>query len=574
MLFYKMISGISNDCQDVINLAAGMGMATSSSNTMNALTTDCCSDPGQTGVTCSNGRVTDIYWPGLGLSGYMNNTAFNRLDQLQNLQLWENGLSGQFLALPISLVHFDVGGNNFDGTLPTVPPNMVYYRVHSNSFSGPVPDLPSTVVDFWIHDTNLNGVVSLYQPVQVNMANTLISRLFITDPTNLVNTTGLDSDGFCALSSSLLLTQVEYLYGHCDLSVVTQNTQCSSLLDLATSLAMDIKYMNQININCCSLTDLKCDTSSNILSINWSGRNLSGIFQMSDLELFPQLQTFNISSNSVSGNLVLSSNNLNVLDLSYNNVTGNLTLMNLPVIETLNIAHNQFYGQLVNFPSTLKTMNGANNNITGPFPNLNAIVTFDLSANNFRSQLSPLSDALTAFKCSQCGLYGPVRYLPKFLVSFNVSKNKLSGSLTIPALVSVIDISYNSFNGSLFLYDPIIVDVEYNQLSKVQFYSTSSLQECDLRNNPLSPSVYPSLCFLESPVGSITTHVTQSVAATLGIKDISMNQQDVVRSDWQAFARLAISLLFIYQVIITNWGRIRKCTTKKEKGANSNIITT
>ncbi|KAH8970998.1 hypothetical protein BDL97_02G119700 [Sphagnum fallax] len=188
---------------------------------------------------------------------------------------------------------------------------------------------------------------------------------------------------------------------------------------------------------------------------------------------------FNISNTSSSYNL------LRNLDLSYNNISGDISTLILCIhvnnlfygplcsIETLLINNNHFSGKLPDFSGLFYTpiissftLDLSNNQFSGIIPpsiwNISTNLTFlNLSGNNFSGNLPPVTNPQS------------------LLETLSMSKNQLNGELpdlsSFPQL-KTLDLSYNQFNGSI---------------SRSVWSNISKLNVLNLSNNKLYGTLPP-----------------------------------------------------------------------------------
>ena len=143
------------------------------------------------GVSCSNGRVTEINLVGNNLSGQLpaainqltaltlfdvsdNNlqgsfpAALLQLPQLQSLVLWQNAFSGVLppaLGNLASLQLLDVSQNRFSGALPSGLGNLVNLQqlyLEANQFDGALPQTFGQLLQLrvlWLFDNRLTGTL-------------------------------------------------------------------------------------------------------------------------------------------------------------------------------------------------------------------------------------------------------------------------------------------------------------------------------------------------------------------------------------------------------------------------------
>eukprot|EP00835_Amoeboradix_gromovi_P001326 NODE_58_length_25774_cov_0.240545.p4 type:complete len:413 gc:universal NODE_58_length_25774_cov_0.240545:20300-21538(+) len=154
--FIQFCFSTSIDCSDVINLALGLNMNVKQQSRMIAINDDCCSI--NTGVTCSNDRVTEIEWPLLHLDGTINSTAIPKL--LSILILNDNAISDVFpKSLSNTIKQLDLSNNFFKGPMPSVlSTSLLYLYLHYNKLNGTLPEiLPQSLTKFHMHYNKVTG---------------------------------------------------------------------------------------------------------------------------------------------------------------------------------------------------------------------------------------------------------------------------------------------------------------------------------------------------------------------------------------------------------------------------------
>eukprot|EP00834_Sanchytrium_tribonematis_P005841 NODE_383_length_8356_cov_0.477898.p4 type:complete len:251 gc:universal NODE_383_length_8356_cov_0.477898:2457-3209(+) len=138
---------------------------------------------------------------------------------------------------------------------------------------------------------------------------------------------------------------------------------------------------------------------------------------------------------------------------------------------------------------------------------MNSLVSFSANKNLFTGGLPIFTPSLTIFSANRNKLNGPIPALGQFLkfldiaqnnltghtpilnlqiTNFNISSNRMNDDLTdtlFPNSLKTLDISFNEFNGTLFLKSPIYVDARNNRISSVSISSASSLIYCNVVRN-------------------------------------------------------------------------------------------
>ncbi|KAK9726827.1 hypothetical protein RND81_05G239900 [Saponaria officinalis] len=250
--------------------------------------------------------------------------------------------------------------------------------------------------------------------------------------------------------------------------------------------------------DCCSTWEgIACDDKGRVIRLWLPSRSLTGTIS-SSIGNLTSLSHLNLSSNSFSGSLpnalFTSFKSLEIIDLSYNHLSGDLvksfSLNNTfpSTIQVVAIADNHFSGRIelswFVLASNLTAFDVCNNDFTGQIPG--SICTdspllrvLDFSNNQFTGQI-PAGFG----RCSK-------------LVVFRAGLNYLSGSIPndIYGLQSLVDLSVHannlsgSINGVLKLTNLKILALHSNN-----FYGTipknignlSKLEQLDLHSNNLS----------------------------------------------------------------------------------------
>lgn len=172
------------------------------------------------------------------------------------------------------------------------------------------------------------------------------------------------------------------------------------------------------------------------------------------------------------------------LDLSNNNITGNLPNFNLPQLQNLSLAGNNISGQIPNFSTMplLRVLDLSGNNLSGAIPNfanLSALLVLQLTGNSLTS-------------------------LPNFtnlpnLQILSVENNQISVGSALPNLAAcsqlqILELSGNNITGSIPAFNLLqltVLRLADNQFSGTlpSFSGTPNLQLLVLTNNQLTGSI-------------------------------------------------------------------------------------
>ncbi|ESQ50120.1 hypothetical protein EUTSA_v10001893mg [Eutrema salsugineum] len=436
------------------------------------------------GVSCDSGDVTSIDLNGLGLLGNFSFPVIVSLQKLQNLSISNNQFAGTLSMIGSfkSLKYLDVSSNMFHGSLPSGIENLrslefvnlsgnkdlggvipsglgsleelKYVDLQGNSFSGEVMSLFSQLnsVDFVdISRNNFSGwldlglakstFVSSIRHLNVS-GNALVGQLFAHDGIPFFDSLEVFDASSNHLSGSVpVFTFVVSL----------------KILRLQDNQFSDSLPQGLLQESSTILTELD-------LSLNQLEGPVGSITSST-------LKKLNLSSNRLSGSLPLKVGHCAIIDLSNNNISGDLSMIQSwgDYIEVIRLSSNSLTGALPGQTSQflrLTSLEAANNSlqgllpfILGTYPELKRIdlshnqlkgflpgnlfvsaklTDLNLSTNNLSGSL-PLQDATTAGNLS--------------LTNIDLSHNSLGGVISeeltrFRNLVS-LDLSYNSFEGNI-----------------------------------------------------------------------------------------------------------------------------
>ncbi|KAM0004792.1 putative protein kinase RLK-Pelle-LRR-XI-1 family [Helianthus debilis subsp. tardiflorus] len=294
-------------------------------------------------------RLKYLYISGNSFSGDLPE-SFTNLIRLKTLHLSGNSFSGEFPALLTNLIHLeelDLSRNNFSGELPVSLTNLTHLTVLSlsrNNFSGNLPvwlTKLSHLEYLFLYDNNFSGEL----------------------PVSLANLTHLE---LLYLSNNKLTGPIPPSYG----SMLSLR-----VLDLSTN-QLNGSIPNQI-------THLQ-----NLYRLNLGDNNLDRPIPLNFGNL-SQLEILNLGMNSINGPIppdIANLINLEHLDLNHNSLVGQIH-GNLSRLSYLDISSNQLSGNLsFQNPCNLQHLDLSMNHMTGPITSLlvcNHLEYLDLSSNNF-----------------------------------------------------------------------------------------------------------------------------------------------------------------------------------------------
>ncbi|XP_047310200.1 LRR receptor-like serine/threonine-protein kinase GHR1 [Impatiens glandulifera] len=461
------------------------------------------------GIVCNGENVAGVILNGLGLSADVDLSVFSNLTMLVKLSLANNSITGK---IPISvgddfknLEYLDLSNNLFFSTVPLEIGklgNLKNLSLAGNNFSGPIPDSIS----------GLNSILSL------DLSHNSFSGSIPSSMRRLTNLVFLNlslngfSDGIP--KGFELMTNLQAMDFH--------GNNLSGNLDLDLLLltsAVHIDFSDNSFVNSGSQNRRFLPAISDTITYLDLSRNLlTGSLVGGEAQIFGNLKFLDLSYNQLSGELPEFSfvYELQVLKLSNNRFTGfvpdGLLKGDSLVLTELDLSGNSLSGLMSMITSTtLHVLNLSSNGLSGDLPLLVGSCTIlDLSNNQFGGNLTRLTK------------WANVEIL-------DLSRNRLTG--TIPEVTSqflrlnYLNLSGNSFEGSL----PMVVarfpkltvlDLSFNQLNgsvMTELLSSTTLQEIHLENNLF--------------VGEINISSPSPFQSVLQVLDLSHNQLDGSFSD-------------------------------------------
>ncbi|KAL8473668.1 hypothetical protein ACS0TY_030495 [Phlomoides rotata] len=362
------------------------------------------------GVVCdpATSSVVAISLDRLGLVGDLKFSTLILLKYLQNLTLAGNSFTGRLvptLGIMSSLQVIDLSGNQFYGPIPARFNDLWalhYLNLSNNNFTGGYPDgirnlQQLKVLD--LHSNQLQGDVRELIPELRNLEYLDLSK--------------------------------NNFFGSIELSV-----------ENVSSLANTVQHINLSGNNLGGqfwrVEAMMLFRNLKVLDLGDNG--IGG--QLPEFEQLPNLQVLRLGSNQLIGpvpvGFLQGAIPLVELDLSVNGVSGSIPKVN---------------------STTLVTLNLSSNSISGPLPlSLGNCEVVDLSRNRLSDDISVLSNwnsNLEILDLSSNGLRGSIPNLTQFqrLTSISIRNNSLEGLLpstlgSYPKL-SKIDLSSNRFDGQI-----------------------------------------------------------------------------------------------------------------------------
>ncbi|KAK9163066.1 hypothetical protein Syun_003968 [Stephania yunnanensis] len=207
--------------------------------------------------------------------------------------------------------------------------------------------------------------------------------------------------------------------------------------------------------------------SNTLRHFNLSNNKLKGEFLSGDsMQLFRNLNVLDLSNNQLTGMIssFASLLSLQILRIGNNELYGSIPeelFGSLVPLEEMDLSGNGFSGSLPSINSTtLKVLNLSSNMLSGSLPStFGGLIRVDLSGNTITGDISVMQswgESLEVIHLSSNALSGSIENLKSQfakLISINISNNSLIGCLPLELGVSpkllTVDLSFNEFDGSI-----------------------------------------------------------------------------------------------------------------------------
>uniref|UniRef100_A0A0E0AFN4 non-specific serine/threonine protein kinase n=1 Tax=Oryza glumipatula TaxID=40148 RepID=A0A0E0AFN4_9ORYZ len=503
------------------------------------------------GIVCNGANVAGVVLDGHGISGVADLSVFVNLTMLVKLSMANNNLSG---SLPSnvgslkSLKFMDISNNRFSGPIPDNIGNLRSLQNLSlarNNFSGPLPDSIDGLASLQSLDVSGNSLSGplpsslkgLRSMVALNLSYNAFTKGIPSGLGLLVNLQSLD------LSWNQLEGGVDWKFliestvAHVDFSGNLLTSTTPKELKFLADISETVLYLNLSNNKLTgSLIDgVELSTFGRLKVLDLSHNQLSGdlpgfnyVYDLEVLRLANNAFTGFVPSGLLKGDSLV----LSELDLSANNLTGHINMITSTTLQVINLSSNALFGDLPMLAGSCTVLDLSNNKFKG---NLSVIAKWsndleyvDLSQNNLTGTIPDVSSQFLR-----------LNYL-------NLSHNSLAD--TIPEAVvqypklTVLDLSSNQFRGPIpanLLTSSMLQElyIHDNMLSGGLLFPGSSsknlsLQVLDISGNHFNGSLpdeiasLPSLQALDISTNNFSGPLPASISklAALTALDISINQ--------------------------------------------------
>ena len=441
---------------------------------------------------------------------------FVSLSYLKHLSLSLNNLHGWIphqLGDLSNLQFLDLSNNYLEGSIPIKLgnlSNLEYFDLHGNSFKGKIPSQLGKLTNLQeLYLGHEYGDSALTIDNRDHNGGQWLSNLTSLTHLHMLSITNLNKSNSWFQMVGKLPKLRELKLINCSLSDHFIHSLGRSKFKFSTSLS--ILDLSENNFASSLIFQWVSNISSNLVELGLSfnhleappsGNRLKG-GQIKSFMNICTLHSLDLRGNNFTDDLQtilhnLSSgcakNSLQVLDLSWNRITGTLPdLSAFTSLKTLDLSINQLSGKIhegSSLPFQLENLSITSNSLEGEIPKsfwMNAckLKSLELSNNSFSGELQVLIHHLS--KCARYSLQQldlrsnqingtlPNLSIFSFLEIFDISKNKLNGKVVedirFPAKLRTLRMDSNSMSGVI---------------SEFHFFGMSMLKELDLSDNSLA----------------------------------------------------------------------------------------
>eukprot|EP00250_Pteridium_aquilinum_P013221 c21209_g1_i1 orf=545-3679(-) len=449
------------------------------------------------GVSCIDDAVVALDLSGQGLQGSILPNSVAALHSLTSLNLSNNLLSGELpddLGNLSNLKYLDLSRNRFTGPIPSSLSglrSLLHLNISSNELLGSMPlELSSlnSLLSLDLHNNQLSGeldpaLLALSSLATIDLSSNTFSGFIPWQPNDtlpllkIVEHVNLSHNQLTgplapAKFASVFAEKLKVL----DMSY---NQLSGNLPDFEFVIALVVLRLSNNFFTGAVPPTLLSATLSLLEELDLSHNNLTGeVSRVSSTSL----KVVDLSFNALSGTLPQKLGSCSVVDLSHNNLNGDLSVSQYwsDMLEVLDISFNRVTGKLVDDVFgfvRLRILNFSHNELSGPIssrygllPKLSAI---DLSFNQLSGTV-------------------PAAFFNSSTISTLVlSNNLLLGSLSLP--------NDPSIGSPVYASQIVVMDLSNNKLNGTisdEIKAFKMLRKLDLSNNTLSGNIPYALCNL------------------------------------------------------------------------------
>eukprot|EP00834_Sanchytrium_tribonematis_P006280 NODE_447_length_7292_cov_0.701932.p1 type:complete len:650 gc:universal NODE_447_length_7292_cov_0.701932:3677-5626(+) len=512
LVFMTRIFGVSADCPVLMNFIRGLNLHLTDPDFYKLIPTDCCGyflydAPGGIDIGCSgtspNERVVSFILELVKINGTIKSQYIPTT--LYYLQITNTLLNTTLpIDLPDSIVTLNVYNNNLRGSIPdTLPSQLKTLNAYGNQFTGISKSLPNSLSTLNAYNNRLTRMPNIPSSLQVlHLANNQIFDQLPSMIPSLLTTIHLENNLIYGSIPNNLPSTLLYCYlnsndlqGNIPTNLPSQLNQFEVSGNLLTgSIPTFPSLLKRLRLDSNLLTGTLPTWPSGLIYLNASSNMLSG--DLSSFTLTNKMTTIDVSWNSFTGNIpVFSSSIFNILDLSYNQLNGDIDLGYVTIYD-LRLSFNNFENYPKTLPQAVRNLKLDNNLLSGDI-NTNfttsSLTTIDLS-NNYLTGNIPnwLNVANRIYLNISHNLFtGSIPATLQSVATFDASFNFLSGCINFQFTGSNFYFNDNYLSGNLSFATPLVLYLQNNRIIDVTITNATPLgKNCSLANNPMSPGVF------------------------------------------------------------------------------------
>ncbi|KAL8211310.1 hypothetical protein R6Q57_005747 [Mikania cordata] len=423
------------------------------------------------GISCGeNDVITSIVLNRLDLAGEIKFFTLLTLKNLKNLSLSGNRLTGRIvpaLGLMYALQHLDLSGNQFYGPIPARINDLYglnYLNLSSNNFTGGFPNGIQNLQQLAVLDLHSN---SLWGDLGVLFSELRNVQYVDLSDNAFYGSLSMDSGNVPSVVNTVQYVNLSHNrlgggFFSGDALILFRNLYVLDLSD------------NELNGRLPSFGSLP-----NLQVLRLSNAQLFGPIPEELLESLIPLKELDLSRNGFSGSIPkINSTSLTTLNLSSNELSGPLppSLENCQVVDLSNNLLSDDISVLQKWESPLQVLDLSSNKLNGNFPNLTSYFKGLISVNLGNNSLK--------------GSVPPILMSSPSLVFLDLKRNELDGSIPPGLFTSMtlthLDLSNNRFTGPIPLHGS-------QEKSLIELSPYPPMEFLDLSYNALTGSLSPDI---------------------------------------------------------------------------------
>ncbi|KAJ7945342.1 putative Receptor protein kinase [Quillaja saponaria] len=487
-----------------------------------------------TGVFCDDvtGNITAIVLDRLGLGGELKFQTLVGMKMLRNLSLSGNDFTGRLppaLGSLTTLQHLDLSQNKFYGPIPSRINELWalnYLNLSMNGFKGGLPGGITNLQQLKVLDLHSNelwgGIGDVSSALRnVEYVDLSYNKFYggLEDFSSLANSVHYVNLSHNRLNGGFFKGDSIALFRNLEVLDLGYNQISGELPSLGPLPNLRILRLGNNQLYG-PIPEQLFESSMLVEELDLSGNGFTGSILVINSTT---LTVLNVSANELSGSLPTSLRRCEIMDLSRNMFSGDISVMQNweATLEILDLSSNKLSGSVPNLTSQferLTTLNFKNNSLVGPLPSMlgthPSLSAVDISFNELNGPLPGsffTSKTLVRLNLSGNHFTGPIPFqgsrvsellvMPTFwpMEYLDLSGNSLTGVLPSDigkvGALKLLNLARNDFSGELPQELSKLTNLEYLDLSGNKFTGKipeklpSSLGFFNVFDNDLSGSI-------------------------------------------------------------------------------------